>query len=136
MNSAADVARTATRTGRDHRVVVIGAGIGGLVAALQLAQRNLQVTLVEAMDAPGGKMRQPVVDGAPIDSGPTVFTMRWIFEQIYESAGRKLDQELSLTPLPVLPDLLKPPASCSSADRRAMCMTRSRARSSGHNLRR
>lgn len=90
------------RTGRDHRVVVIGAGIGGLVAALQLAQRDLQVTLVEAMDAPGGKMRQPLVDGAPIDSGPTVFTMRWIFEQIYESAGRRLDEELTLTSLPVL----------------------------------
>ena len=95
-------ASTSHRAGRDHRVVVIGAGIGGLVAALQLAQRNLHVTLVEAMDAPGGKMRQPVVDGAPIDSGPTVFTMRWIFEQIYESAGRKLDEELSLTSLPVL----------------------------------
>ncbi len=95
-------ANVLVRTGRDHRVVVIGAGIGGLVAALQLAQRNLHVTLIEAMEAPGGKMRQPVVDGAPIDSGPTVFTMRWIFEQIYESAGRKLEEELSITPLPVL----------------------------------
>lgn len=95
-------ASTTPRTGRDHHVVVIGAGIGGLVAALQLAQRDLHVTLVEAMDAPGGKMRQPLVDGAPIDSGPTVFTMRWIFEQIYESAGRKLDEELTLTSLPVL----------------------------------
>ncbi len=91
-----------SEVGRDHRVVVIGAGIGGLVAALQLAQRNLQVTLIEAMDAPGGKMRQPVVDGAPIDSGPTVFTMRWIFEQIYQSAGRRLEDELTLTSLPVL----------------------------------
>ncbi len=95
-------ALTAARAGRDHRVVVIGAGIGGLVAALQLAQRNLQVTLVEAMATPGGKMRQPVVDGAPIDSGPTVFTMRWVFEQIFESAGRKLDEELALTSLPLL----------------------------------
>ena len=94
--------RTASPAGGDHRVVVIGAGIAGLVAALQLAQRNLHVTLLEAAAAPGGKMRQPIVDGAPIDSGPTVFTMRWIFEQIYASAGRRLEEELTLTALPVL----------------------------------
>ncbi len=87
---------------RTHRVVVIGAGVGGLVAALQLAQQGLAVTLLEAADTPGGKMRQPVVDGAAIDSGPTVFTMRWIFEQIYASAGARLQDELALTALPVL----------------------------------
>ncbi len=87
---------------REHRVVVIGAGVGGLVAALQLARRGLSVTLLEAADSPGGKMRQPLVDGAPIDSGPTVFTMRWIFEQIYASAGARLEDELQLTALPVL----------------------------------
>ena len=86
----------------EHRVVVIGAGIAGLVAALQLAQRDMQVTLVEAADKPGGKMRQLMVDGAPIDSGPTVFTMRWIFEQIYANAGARLEDELKLTALPVL----------------------------------
>ena len=87
---------------KEHRVVVVGAGIAGLVAALQLAQRNIQVTLIEAADQPGGKMRQLMIDGAPIDSGPTVFTMRWIFEQIYANAGALLEDELKLTALPVL----------------------------------
>ncbi len=87
---------------REHRVVVIGAGVGGLVAALQLAARGLSVTLLEAAATPGGKMRQPLVDGAAIDSGPTVFTMRWVFEQIYASAGANLADELTLSPLPVL----------------------------------
>lgn len=87
---------------REHRVVVIGAGVGGLVAALQLARQGLAVTLLEAADAPGGKLRQPLVDGAAIDSGPTVFTMRWVFEQIYASAGMRLQDELELTALPVL----------------------------------
>ncbi len=82
--------------------MVVGAGIGGLVAALQLAQKNLSVTLIEAADAPGGKMRELIVDGAPIDSGPTVFTMRWVFEQIYANAGVRLDDALTLTALPVL----------------------------------
>lgn len=87
---------------RAHRVLVVGAGVGGLVAAVQLARRGLDVTLLEAADGPGGKMRQPLVDGAGIDSGPTVFTMRWVFEQIYASAGASLADELELTPLPVL----------------------------------
>jgi 1-hydroxycarotenoid 3,4-desaturase len=84
------------------RVVVIGAGVGGLVAALLLAHRGLDVTLVEAADAPGGKMRQVAVDGAAIDAGPTVFTMRWVLEQILAEAGAGLDAMPAMTPLQVL----------------------------------
>jgi 1-hydroxycarotenoid 3,4-desaturase len=87
---------------REHRVLVVGAGIGGLVSALLLAQRGLAVTLVEAAAAPGGKMRQVMVDGVPVDSGPTVFTMRWVLEQILHEAGSSLDAVLRLTPLQVL----------------------------------
>lgn len=86
----------------EHRVVVVGAGIGGLVGALLLACRGLDVTLVEAGDAPGGKMRQLDVDGAAIDAGPTVFTMRWVFDQILAQAGERTDDLLKLTPLSVL----------------------------------
>jgi len=87
---------------RSHRVVVVGAGMAGLVSALMLACRGLQVTLVERADTPGGKMRQVMVDGAPIDSGPTVFTMRWVFDQIFEAAGTSLADQLRLQPLGVL----------------------------------
>jgi 1-hydroxycarotenoid 3,4-desaturase len=85
-----------------HRVVVVGAGIGGLVSALLLAARGLQVTLLEAAEAPGGKMRQVWVDGVAIDAGPTVFTMRWVFEQILAEAGAGMDALPPLTPLEVL----------------------------------
>ncbi|MCU0762990.1 MAG: FAD-dependent oxidoreductase [Hydrogenophaga sp.] len=85
-----------------HKVVVIGAGMGGLVAALQLAHQGLDVTVVEAAAAPGGKLRQIVVDGAPIDSGPTVFTMRWVFDQLLAAVGTQLESELRIRPLPVL----------------------------------
>jgi len=47
-------------------------------------------------------MRQLMVDGVPVDSGPTVFTMRWVFEQILHEAGSSLDAVLRLSPLQVL----------------------------------
>ena len=69
------------------RVVVVGAGIAGLTSALLLAQRGLQVTVVDAASEPGGKIRRVMVDDAPIDSGPTVFTMKWIFDGILDAVG-------------------------------------------------
>ncbi len=92
----------ATERAGSHRVVVVGAGIGGLVSALLLARQGLQVTLVESASAPGGKMRRVQVDGAGIDAGPTVFTMRWVFEQILAQAGFSVADLPALTPLPVL----------------------------------
>jgi 1-hydroxycarotenoid 3,4-desaturase len=97
------MAEAASRAGPSaHRVVVVGAGVGGLVSALLLACRGLQVTLVEAAAAPGGKMRQVQVDGAAIDAGPTVFTMRWVMEQILAEAGAGMDALPPLQPLEVL----------------------------------
>jgi 1-hydroxycarotenoid 3,4-desaturase len=84
------------------RVVVVGAGVGGLVSALLLARRGLDVTLVEKAAAPGGKMRQVQAGGAGVDAGPTVFTMRPIFEEIFAEAGESLQAHLRLTPLAVL----------------------------------
>jgi len=86
----------------DPRVVVIGAGVGGLVSALLLACRGLQVTLVETAAGPGGKMRALEVDGASIDAGPTVFTMRWVFDEILAEVGSSLDALVRTAPLSVL----------------------------------
>ena len=86
----------------DHQVVVIGAGMAGLVSALQLAQQGLSVTVVDKADQPGGKVRQILVDGAAVDSGPTVFTMRWVFDQVMASVGTRLEDELKIHRLNVL----------------------------------
>jgi 1-hydroxycarotenoid 3,4-desaturase len=90
------------RAPRDHRTVVVGAGVGGLVTALQLACAGVQVTVLERAATPGGKMRRVEAGTASVDSGPTVFTMRWVFEQIFAGAGASLDDRLRLTPLSVL----------------------------------
>jgi 1-hydroxycarotenoid 3,4-desaturase len=84
-------------------VVVIGAGVGGLVCALELARSGVPVTVVEQGPHPGGKMRQIAVgDNARVDSGPTVFTMRWVFDAIFEAAGASLDSHLQLRPARIL----------------------------------
>jgi 1-hydroxycarotenoid 3,4-desaturase len=83
-------------------VIVIGAGIGGLAAALALVSRGHDVTVLERAPTPGGKMRQVEVAGCAIDSGPTVFTMRWVLDELFADAGLSLDQGLALTPLSVL----------------------------------
>ena len=87
---------------RSRRVVVVGAGVGGLCSALVLAHRGLDVTLVEAAPTPGGKIRQTLVDGVGIDAGPTVFTMRWVLEQMLAEVGTSLADILTLEPIGVL----------------------------------
>ncbi len=84
------------------QIAVIGAGIAGLVAALQLTSRGLGVTLIERGATVGGKLRQVYVGGRGIDAGPTVFTLRAIFEQIFEAAGTTLERHVRLQPLDVL----------------------------------
>ncbi len=80
------------------RVVVIGAGMGGLAAALDLARQGVDVTVLERAEAPGGKMRNlSPLPGRPIGAGPTVFTMRWVFDSLFADAGAALDDHVILT---------------------------------------
>jgi 1-hydroxycarotenoid 3,4-desaturase len=83
--------------GERDQTIIIGAGIGGLVSALLLAARGVPVAVVEAADVAGGKIRQLDGGGAAVDAGPTVFTMRDVFDQIFEAAGTSLDAEVRVT---------------------------------------
>ena len=83
-------------------VVVVGAGMGGLAAAIDLARRGVRVTVLERAAAPGGKMRRVAVAGTGIDGGPTVFTMRWVFDGLLRDAGVRLEDLLELVPVDVL----------------------------------
>lgn len=78
-------ARTAFR--RAPRVAVIGAGVAGLTAAIDLAHSGASVTVVEGATGPGGKMRTLPVGGREVDSGPTVLTMRWVFDELFDQVG-------------------------------------------------
>lgn len=72
---------------------MIGAGAGGLAAAIDLARQGVAVTVLEKQPAVGGKIR---VDAAGIDSGPTVLTMRWVLDALFSDAGTTLADHLNL----------------------------------------
>jgi 1-hydroxycarotenoid 3,4-desaturase len=81
---------------------VIGAGAGGLAAAIDLGRRGAAVTLLERAAKPGGKLRQETPGGAGVDAGPTVLTMRWVFDQLFADAGTSVDAHLTLHPTDLL----------------------------------
>lgn len=85
-----------------HKVIVIGAGMGGLSAAIRLALGGLSVTVIETQAGPGGKMRSLPSIAGPVDAGPTVLTLRSVFDALFEAAGERLDDHLHLIPQPVL----------------------------------
>ena len=87
---------------REKHVVVVGAGMAGLVSALLLSHQGVKVTVIDKAATVGGKIRQLYPNGFAVDSGPTVFTMRWVFDEIFSAVNASLDRLLKITPLPVL----------------------------------
>ena len=83
-------------------VVVAGAGLGGLASALALVGSGHRVALVEAHTEVGGKVAVARVEGREIDCGPTVLTMRPVFEELFAAAGLRLDDHVELLPLDLL----------------------------------
>lgn len=79
--------------------MVIGAGIGGLSAAIRLAAAGQQVVMLEQNAQVGGKMSQVTAAGFRWDTGPSVITMRHVFEELFAGAGRSLQEYLTLQPI-------------------------------------
>jgi 1-hydroxycarotenoid 3,4-desaturase len=87
---------------RTTRIAVVGAGVGGLAAALDLARAGFEVLLFDQAAAPGGKLREVAVQGRRMDAGPTVFTLRRVFDELFADAGESLDRHLTLLPAGLL----------------------------------
>ena len=85
-----------------QRIIIIGGGIAGLSACLRLSHHGYDVTLLEKELHPGGKIRTLQAGNLDIDSGPTVFTMRWVFEELFKECGEDFSSLIATTKLPVL----------------------------------
>jgi len=91
--------------------IVIGAGIGGLSAAIRLRLAGKRVTIFEKNNRIGGKMYQIERDGFRWDTGPSVITMRHVLEDLFQAAGRQLEDYLTLLPLEPLTRYFYPDGS-------------------------
>ena len=85
-------------TERPH-AVVIGSGFGGLAAAVRLGARGYRVTVVEKLDAPGGRAYVHRQDGFTFDAGPTIVTAPFLFEELWALCGRELAEDVDLRPV-------------------------------------
>ncbi|MEJ3743005.1 phytoene desaturase family protein [Actinomycetes bacterium KLBMP 9797] len=85
--------------GPTERVVVVGAGLGGLACALHLAGTGRQVTVVEREPVPGGRAGRLRLGDYEFDTGPTVLTMPDVLASSFEAVGERLDDWLRLDPL-------------------------------------
>lgn len=86
---------------RDHRphAVVIGAGFGGLAAAVRLGARGFRVTVLDRLDAPGGRAYVHRQDGFTFDAGPTIVTAPYLFEELWSLCGRRMEDDVDLVAL-------------------------------------
>lgn len=79
-------------------IVVIGTGFGGLATASRLLSQGHQVTIFEKRDKPGGRAYVYEQDGFKFDGGPTVITAPFMFDDIFEAAGKKTEDYIKLVP--------------------------------------
>ncbi|MFI0039937.1 phytoene desaturase family protein [Streptomyces mutabilis] len=90
---------TRTVTGRTDHVVVVGAGLAGLSAALHLLGSGRRVTVVERDALPGGRAGSRELGGYRLDTGPTVLTMPHLADEAFAAVGDRLADHVELLPL-------------------------------------
>lgn len=83
---------------RPH-AIVIGSGFGGLAAAVRLGARGYRVTVLEKLDAPGGRAYVYRQDGFTFDAGPTVITAPFLLEELWALCGKKMADDIDLRPV-------------------------------------
>jgi diapolycopene oxygenase len=81
------------------RVIVIGAGLGGISAAISLAQRGYRVEIHEKNEKIGGKLNVLRLDGYSFDLGPSILTLPHLFQRLFERSNRKMEDYFRIVPV-------------------------------------
>jgi phytoene desaturase len=84
---------------KKQKIIVIGSGFGGLAAAIRLAAKGHDVTILEKRDKPGGRAYQYEINGFQFDGGPTVMTAPYIFDEIFAATGHRREEYIEFIPL-------------------------------------
>ncbi|MGE0038866.1 MAG: phytoene desaturase [Xanthobacteraceae bacterium] len=84
---------------RQPQAIVIGSGFGGLAAAIRLGARGYRVTVLEKLEAPGGRAYVHRQDGFTFDAGPTIITAPFLFDELWRLCGRRLADDVELRPV-------------------------------------
>jgi phytoene desaturase len=92
---AADPGEHSSEDRRPH-AIVIGAGFGGLAAAVRLGARGYRVTVLEKLDQPGGRAYAYRQDGFTFDAGPTIITLPFLFEELWALCGKRMSDHVRL----------------------------------------
>lgn len=80
-------------------IVIVGAGLGGLAAAIRLQAAGHRVRVIEKNERVGGKLNFVQADGYTFDTGPSLFTMPWVVRDLWRAAGRSADDDLAIVPV-------------------------------------
>ncbi len=88
-----------TAGGAAPAVAVVGAGFGGLSCAIHLRRAGCEVTVFEQNDLPGGRAGRLDLDGFRFDTGPSLLNYPWVFEDLFETAGRRFADYVELLPV-------------------------------------
>lgn len=97
------------------RAIVIGAGLGGLAAAMRLGAKGYRVTVLDRLDGPGGRGSAIRKDGHRFDLGPTIVTVPKVFRELWEACGRDFDAEVDLRPMDPFYEIRWPDGSVFAA---------------------
>ncbi len=84
------------------KAIVIGAGIGGIAAAIRLARKGYAVKVYEASAYPGGKLSEFKMGEFRFDRGPSLFTLPQYVEELFELCGERMSSHFAYSELPIL----------------------------------
>jgi phytoene dehydrogenase-like protein len=104
-------------------IVIIGAGLGGLSAAIHLAAAGQHVTVLERNAYVGGKAGQVEIDGYRWDTGPTVITLQPLLADLFAAAGCRLQDYLTLVPIDPLTRYHYPDSTVLDINVSLLCST-------------
>lgn len=93
---------------KKQKIIIIGAGPGGLASAMLLGSRGFDVEIYEKEDQPGGRTSEINLDGYRFDVGPTFFMMKFILDEIFKESGKKSEDYLKFIKLSPMYRLITP----------------------------